>query len=150
MPPLTAPEDVPEEVIVLFDVVIASYRFDKMIKDPKQLIISATIDSKTVDITSSRINVTEFKPSSTFEMLTSLRELRRNVQHRGVFIRVMLEDNLVGIGTLKFPRYVSNRICEDMNDVIHSGVVKMHRQGHEVGQVELLCRLTMKCGEIPA
>lgn len=149
MPLLTAPEDMPDEIIILFDAVVTNYRLDKVkVVDPKQLIVSATVDSRTVDITSSRINVSEFKPSSSLEILTSFRNLRRNVQKCGIFIKVMLQGRLVGIGTLHFPYDVSECIREDMNDLIHSGVVKVSLKGHEVGQVEMLCRLTVKCGEI--
>lgn len=142
------PEVKPDEIIILFDAIVTSYRLDKVeVMDPKELIVSARVDSRTIDITSSRINVSEFKPSSSLEILTSFRNLRRSVQQYGIFIKVTLQDRLVGIGKLHFPYNVSELIREDMNDIIHSEVVKVNLNGQEVGQVEMLCRLTVKCGE---
>lgn len=140
-----------DKITVLFDAVVTHYRLDnENIGDPKHLTVSAKMNFKNVNITSSRINVTEFNPSSSVEMKTTIKQLRKNVETYGMYINVKLQGCIVGAGILLFPSDVTDRICEDMHDVIHSGVVNLAIGGNQVGEVEMLCQLTLKCEETKA
>lgn len=102
---------------------------------------------KNINITSSRINVTKFNPSATLQMKTTIQELRKNMESYGMFINVMLQGRIVGTGTLLFPSDVTDCINEDMDEIIHAGVVNLGFGDYQVGQVEMLCQLTPKCKE---
>lgn len=140
-----------DKITVLCDVVVTNLRlYNEKIRDPKHLTVSATMNLKKINITSSRINVTQFNPCSTLEMKTTITQLRKNMETYGMFINVMLQGHIVGTGVLLFPSDVTDCIGEDMDEVIHAGVVNLDLKGYRVGQVEMLCQLTPKCKETNA
>lgn len=137
-----------DKISVLFDAVVTNLRLNNVnIRDPKHLTVSATMNLKNLNITSSRINVTKFNPSATLQMKTTIQELRKNMESYGMFINVMLQGRIVGTGTLLFPSDVTDCINEDMDEIIHAGVVNLDFGDYKVGQVEMLCQLTPKCKE---
>lgn len=151
MQPLTHHGRKSDKITVLFNAVVTQCRLDnENIEDPKHLTVSAKMNFKSINITSSRINVTKLNPSSSVEMKTTIEQLRKNMATYGMYINVKLQGVIVGAGILLFPSDVTDGICEDMNDIIHSGVVNLSIRGNQVGQVEILCQLTLKCEETKA
>lgn len=135
-----------EQVNFLFDAIVTNYRLDNIrVNDPKDLTVSASINSKRIYITSSRINVSDFKYGSTIQFKTGFELLQKNIEACGMSIQVMVKGRMVGTGTLKFPSEVTARIFPNMSDIIYAGGTNLELMGNPVGSIHMLCRLTVKC-----
>lgn len=138
----------PEVNTFIVDVIVTNYRLNNVqVKNPKDLTVAASINFKKIHITSSRINVSDFNRGSSLEIMTTYDHLRKNIESYGIPIQVMLHGRVVGAGTLRFPSEVTESICPDMKDIMHSGEANLDMNGNSVGNIQLLFRMFVKCKE---
>ncbi|KAM8702979.1 hypothetical protein ACLKA7_005339 [Drosophila subpalustris] len=135
----------------IFDVVVPHFEATGFtVKDPKRLEVVAQFNNKPVSITSSRINVNEFKPGAGIELNLVPKKLRATLEECGMPITVKSNGKVEGAGQIIFPQMVINRIEEGMSDVMHVDTCTFEKDGVVVGKLEILCRLVIKCEEQPA
>ncbi|KAH8388354.1 hypothetical protein KR093_005102 [Drosophila rubida] len=134
----------------VFDVVVPHFEATGIVvKDPKLLEVVAQFNNKAISITSSRINVNEFKPSAGLEFAAATKKLRKTVEECGMPITVKYNDRVVGAGQINFPQMVIERIEDGMSDLMHVDSCTFEKDGEVLGKLEILCRLVIKCEEQP-
>lgn len=137
-----------EVITFLVDAIVTNYRLNRVqVKSPKDLTVTACINFKRIQITSSRINVSDFNHGSSLEIKSTYDHLRESIELYGVPIQVTLQGRVVGAGTLHFPSEVTERICPDMEDITHSGQANLDMKGASVGNIQLFFRIVVKCEE---
>ncbi|XP_022211564.2 uncharacterized protein LOC111066922 [Drosophila obscura] len=146
--PTTVKESPPP--IFIFDVVVTNLAAKGVeIDDPKRLAIDVNFNRMPLTLTSSRINVNEFKPGSGLEFQTSPKSLRTTLEECGMTFVVKYMDRAVGNGQISFPEAVTERIEADMSDIIHVDTCVLGKGGESAGQLEVLCRLVIRCNDLP-
>jgi len=134
----------------IFDVVVPHFEAPGInIKDPKKLEVVVQFNNKPVSITSSRINVNEFKPSAGMELNIVPKKLRSTLEECGMPLTVKNNGKVEGVGQIIFPQMVIARIEEGMTDIMHVDSCTFEKDGEVVGKLEILCRLVIKCQEQP-
>lgn len=134
----------------VFDTIVTKFEAPNVqIKDPKKLQVTLTFNNKTVDLTASRINVTEFKVGSSTEFEEDPAKLRKNLEKCGIPISVKYNGRALGTGQIILPNTITDSIVDQMTDLMISEKCQIEEKGEEVGTVEVLCRLIIKCEDKP-
>ncbi|XP_034114062.1 uncharacterized protein LOC117574350 [Drosophila albomicans] len=134
----------------VFDVVVSHFEVPGIaIKDPKRLEVVAQFNNKAISITSSRINVSEFRSTAGLEFAAVAKKLRKTLEECGMPITVKYNDRVVGTGQISFPQMIIERIDDGMSDVMHVDSCNIEKDGEVLGTMEILCRLIIKCAEQP-
>ncbi|XP_034662767.1 uncharacterized protein LOC117897823 [Drosophila subobscura] len=134
----------------IFDVVVTNLEAKGVeISDPKRLAIDVNFNRMPLTLTSSRINVNEFKPGSGLEFQTTPKNLRKTIEECGMTFVVKYMDRPVGNGQISFPAMVTERIDTEMSDIIHVDTCLLGKAGEPAGQLEMLCRLVIRCDDQP-
>lgn len=135
-----------EECTYMLDVIVTYLKTTEIkIEDPKKLQVDVSFDNKPLQITSSRINVKDFKGESTFTFNSNAELLRKNVAALGMPVIVKYKDNVIGLGNIGFPAVFIDRIDANMNDILCASSCRFQLAGKVAGTLEVLCRLYMKC-----
>lgn len=119
---------------------------DPQIEDPTLIKISFRIGQKKFDITSSRINVPDFQNKSVVEMKGDTASMR-NMLSSEVSIQIRYKGRVVGESSIRFAQEFIDKIDTTMRDTIQSEVVPVTFLGEDIGEIELMFFLTVKCGE---
>ncbi|XP_034487346.1 uncharacterized protein LOC117791645 [Drosophila innubila] len=139
---------IPQPVNFLFDIIVTRIQlFKDKIEDPKDLIVNVKFNKVPVNITQSRINVTEFKAGRRTEMREDSATLRKNLEASGMPIVVRYKGATLGLTQLRFPQDFIDRIEVGMSDLMHAETCSIIRREQEVGIIELLVALVIKCDE---
>lgn len=134
----------------VFDTIVTKFESPNVqIKYPKKLQVTLTFNNKTVDLTASRINVTEFKVGSSTEFEEDPTKLRKNLEKCGIPISVKYNGRALGTGQIILPNTITDSIVDQMTDLMISEKCQIEEKGEEVGTVEVLCRLIIKCEDKP-
>ncbi|XP_002137441.2 uncharacterized protein [Drosophila pseudoobscura] len=134
----------------IFDVVVTNLEAQGVeITDPKGLAIDVNFNRTPLTLTSSRINVNEFKPGSGTEFQTEPNALRKTLEECGMTFVVKYNDRAVGSGQTSFPTMVTELIEREMSDIIHVDTCVLSKGGEPAGRLEVLCRLVIRCNEQP-
>ncbi|XP_030245336.1 uncharacterized protein LOC115564779 [Drosophila navojoa] len=135
-----------EACTYMLDVIVTYLKTTEIkIEDPQKLQVDVCFDNKPLKITSSRINVKDFKGESTFEFNSNAQILRQNVAAYGMPVVVKYEGKVIGLGNIGFPPVFIDRIDADMNDILCASSCRLQLAGKVAGTIEVLCRLYMKC-----
>ncbi|EDW68293.2 uncharacterized protein [Drosophila virilis] len=133
----------------VFDIVVTRFESKYVyIQDPKQLRIEVKFNKKTIPLTSSRINVAEFKPGSSNEFNKFPEKLRQTLEECGMPITVKYRGSVLGTGRISFPQSFTDSIVAGMPDLIHVDTCQFEREAQVTGSLELLLRLIIKCDEV--
>ncbi|SPP88080.1 uncharacterized protein LOC117589794 [Drosophila guanche] len=119
------------------------------ISEPKHLQVAMRIGKVPLSLTASCINVREFTPTSQTEFKDSAKALRETLEANGLPITVRLAASTLGSGKVELPQDFTDRISEQMGDVMFGGSCELRSREGVVGTVEVMLRLTIKC-EDPA
>ncbi|KRF83770.1 uncharacterized protein [Drosophila virilis] len=134
----------------VFDTIVTKFESPNVqIKDPKKLQVNLTFNNKTVGLTASRINVTEFKVGSSTEFEEDPAKLRKNLEKCGLPITVTYNGRALGTGQIILPNTITDSIVDQMTDLMISDKCQINEKGEDVGTVEVLCRLIIKCEDKP-
>ncbi|XP_032596179.1 uncharacterized protein LOC116805804 [Drosophila grimshawi] len=132
----------------IFEVFLTRLKTNQIqIKNPQNLKVTVRFNDLPVHITQSRINVTDFKPESSIEFNVSAKKLRDNIEKCGMPVSVMYNNITIGTTVVSFPKSFIESINHDMSDLMHSEYCKFTKAGEEVGTLEFLFRLYLKCDE---
>ncbi|EDW14958.2 uncharacterized protein LOC6573416 [Drosophila mojavensis] len=130
----------------MLDVIVTYLKTTEIkIEDPKKLQVDVCFDNKPLQITSSRINVKDFKGESSFEFSSNAEILRQNVAAYGMPVIVKYNGKVIGLGNIGFPPVFIDRIDANMNDILCASSCRFQLAGKVAGTLEVLCRLYMKC-----
>lgn len=132
----------------LFDVIVTHFRTNKIqIQNPAQLQVDVKFNNQSLRITTSRINVTEFKAGSALEFKDFPNKLHKFISKCGMPVSVIYNGRIIGAGQIQFPAMFTDRIEEGMSELMHADTCIFERDGEIVGTLEILCRLYTKCDE---
>ncbi|XP_030370556.1 uncharacterized protein LOC115621139 [Scaptodrosophila lebanonensis] len=132
----------------IIDIVVTSLNVPGVVIDePQKLIVEARVVGKGIFITSSRINVTDFKAGGGVELVLESSALRENLENNGLIITVRYKGFTMGAGTIILPDEVIDTITDDMSDLIHADSCELIRGGKLVGTIDILFRMVIKCEE---
>ncbi|XP_060648781.1 uncharacterized protein LOC132786303 [Drosophila nasuta] len=98
-----------------------------------------------IEITTSRINVTEYNPNSSIEFLATAKKLRQSIENNGITFKAMAKSSTIGEGKMMFPDKFLEGIKEGMGDLEYEGSCSIEKNDEEVGKVIFKCRLIIKC-----
>lgn len=134
-----------------FDVVVSRFQLDaskaNKFNDLSEIKIVVQFNNKMIKISKSRINVDEFKPNTGLDFMASPKKIRKNLEECGIPVQFNYSNKLEGIGLITVPQPTIDTIQENMSDWIYTGTCNVEQEGIIVGQVDLLCRLIVKCDE---
>ncbi|XP_030563897.1 uncharacterized protein LOC115764793 isoform X2 [Drosophila novamexicana] len=134
------------QVNFLFDIIVTRLRLNKNeFDEPQNLLVRAKFNKIGLAVTSSRINVTEFRAGRDIEFKVEPQKLRNNLKNIGMLVTVQYGSINLGTGTLMFPPSFIDKIDYGMSDLVHADTCCIQSRNTEVGFVELLCRLIIKC-----
>lgn len=137
----------PQAVIFLSNVVIPRLIIkDPPIEDPTLLKISFRIGQKKFDITSSRINVPDFLNKGVVEMKGDTAGMRTLLSSE-LSLQIRYKGRVVGESFIRFAQEFIDKVDTKMRDTIQSEVVPVSFLGDDIGEMELMFFLTVKCGE---
>ncbi|KAH8311009.1 hypothetical protein KR044_003850, partial [Drosophila immigrans] len=132
----------------LIDVIVTRLQlFKDDIADPNDLMVQLKYNKVPINVTSSRINVTDFKAGRRIEIQEPPEFLRRTLGASGLPIVARYRGTTLGVSNFRFPQSFIDRIELGMNDLMHADTCTLIRKEQEVGILELLCCLTIKCDE---
>ncbi|XP_064549830.1 uncharacterized protein LOC135436223 [Drosophila montana] len=136
------------QVKFLFDIIVTrlqlnKYEFDK----PQDLVVRAKFNKIGLAITSSRINVTDFRAGRYIEFKAEPQMLRDNLKNIGMLVTVEDGGISLGTGTLMFPPSFIDKIAIGMSDLVYADTCGIQSRDKEVGCMELLCSLIIKCDD---
>lgn len=133
----------------LLDVIVTHLKTTTIhIKNPEKLRVDVQFNNLPLQITSSRINVHDFKGESTFEFQGNAQALQENIETNGMPVTVRYYGKVIGKGNIKFPSVFTSRIDEYMDDILCESSCNFELQGTVTGVLEVLCRLYLKCNEM--
>lgn len=134
-----------------FDVVVSRFQPDasKVDKynDLNEIKMVVQFNNKMLKISKSRINVDEFKPNTGLDLMASPKKIRKNLEECGIPVQFNYSNKLEGTGLITIPQPSIDAIQENMSDWIFTGTCNVEQEGIIAGQVDLLCRLIVKCDE---
>ncbi|KAH8311004.1 hypothetical protein KR044_003851 [Drosophila immigrans] len=134
----------------VFDIVVSHFEPTRIhVQDPKRLEVLAQFNSKPISITSSRINVNEFKTTAALEFSAVPKKLRKTIEECGMPLTIKYNGRVVGAALITFPQMVIERIQEGMSDLMHVETCNFEKDGEVLGSLEILCRLVIKCDDLP-
>ncbi|EDV95017.1 GH23735 [Drosophila grimshawi] len=133
-----------------FDIVVTHIDLTRVESvNSKELQVEATINYRTVSITASRINVTEFKDNCSTELNVVPANLRQTLEKCGMPVLVKYSGEILCTGQLSFPANVTESISENMQPLMHVDTCRLERDGQKIGTLEVLYRLFTKCTNQP-
>lgn len=133
----------------VFDIVVTHFESKYVyIEDPKKLKIEVKFNKRTIPITSSRINVADFKPGSGNEFNKFPEKLRQTLEECGMPITVKYLGSILGTSRISFPQSFTDSIVAGMPDLIHVDTCQFEREAQVTGSLEVLVRLIIKCDEV--
>ncbi|EDV95014.1 uncharacterized protein LOC6567263 [Drosophila grimshawi] len=134
----------------IFDIIVTRLQFIKdKIDDPADLLINLKFNSIGVSITSSRINVGDFRAGRCTEFVSDPSALRTNLERNGMPITVRNKGMTLGTALVALPQSFIDRIEVGMSDLVFEHKCSIIRRDAEVGTLEFLCTLIIKCDEQP-
>ncbi|KAM8702980.1 hypothetical protein ACLKA7_005340 [Drosophila subpalustris] len=132
----------------LFDIIVTRITlFKDSIEDLKDLLVNVKFNKVPVNITQSRINVTDFKAGRRTEIRVDAETLRRSLDANGMPVVVRYKGATLGLSQVRFPQDFIDRIEVGMSDLMHAETCSIIRREQEVGILELLIALVIKCDE---
>ncbi|XP_030563776.1 uncharacterized protein LOC115764717 [Drosophila novamexicana] len=143
-------EDQPKQtkVCFLFDIIVTRLRMYKdKIDNPQSLAVNVRFNKMSINVTASRINVSEFQSGRRIEFSTEPDTMRQNLEADGLPIVVRYSGLSLGNARIKFPQNFIDSIEDGMSDQLHADTCSIERRGVEVGTIEILCILIAKCLE---
>lgn len=132
----------------VFDIIVTHFESSVVkINYPTNLSIVANFNNINVPLTSSRINVSEFKSGAGVELNAAPKKMRANLQECGMVMTVSYNAKVIGAGQIMFPQTMIDKIEAGMTDLMHVGSCDFEKEGEFMGNLEVLCRLIIKCEE---
>ncbi|XP_030563654.1 uncharacterized protein LOC115764627 [Drosophila novamexicana] len=132
----------------VFDIIVTHFESSVVkINYPTNLSIVANFNNINVPLTSSRINVSEFKSGAGVELNAAPKKMRANLQECGMVMTVSYNAKVIGAGQIMFPQTMIDKIEAGMTDLMHVGSCDFEKEGESMGNLEVLCRLIIKCEE---
>ncbi|KAL7730508.1 hypothetical protein ACLKA6_000510 [Drosophila palustris] len=132
----------------LFDIIVTRITlFKDNIEDLKDLLVNVKFNKVPVNITQSRINVTDFKAGRRTEIRVDAETLRKSLDANGMPVVVRYKGATLGLSQVRFPQDFIDRIEVGMSDLMHAETCSIIRREQEVGILELLIALVIKCDE---
>ncbi|KAH8388355.1 hypothetical protein KR093_005103, partial [Drosophila rubida] len=130
----------------VLDVFVKSFKAPKLkAKYVDRVEFDVKFNSMKIEVTKSRINVTDFSPKSGLEFESKVENLRKNVEDNGVVVKAMLQGRSIGEGKIDLPEKFVDGIHEDMADLEHEGTCTLEKSDEEVGAATIKLRLIIKC-----
>ncbi|KAH8383540.1 hypothetical protein KR009_009235, partial [Drosophila setifemur] len=137
-----------EPVKFVFNAVITHLKlFSDKIKKPKEVDAALKFSGETIDITQSRINVTDFANDRRTELEASPFGVRKKLTENGLVLNVRYQGNVIGTGTMLFEDSFLDRIKSNMQDVTHEDMIPLLKNDECVGTAVLSIMLVIKCDE---
>lgn len=137
----------PQTVTFLCNVIIPRLTLTSdEFEDIKLIKISFRIGSKKFDITSSRINVSDFQHNGVVELKGDTAGMRTQMAAE-LGMQIRFKGRVIGDAFVKFPEEFLNKIDTKMGDTVQSEVVPIVFLGENVGELEFMITLTVKCEE---
>lgn len=137
----------PQAVIFLTNFIIPRLIITNIeIEDPTLLQIAFRVGQKKFNITSSCINVSDFKNKNVVEMKGDTLGMR-SLMAAELSMQIRYKGRVIGEAFVKFSEEFLNKIDTKMGDTVQSEVVPITFLDEEVGKMELMIILTVKCDE---
>ncbi|KAH8417638.1 hypothetical protein KR222_003477, partial [Zaprionus bogoriensis] len=137
-----------EPINFLFDIIVSRLALDsETVENPAGLTVNVKFNKIPINITKSRINVSEFVAGKRTEFKAEAVSLRHSLEQSGMPLAVRYNGATLGTAEVNFSPEFLDRIEPNMNDLIHAQVARIKRKDEEIGTVELLCFLVAKCDE---
>lgn len=133
----------------IFDVIIVridapNYQFE----DQTLLKVEINFNNIPLTITSSRINVVEFRSGRSYEFEADPNDLKNDLLQIPMSLSVEYAGELIGFGSMEWPIDFVEKIKEDIGELTHVGEVDIIYNEEKVGLVEIIIRFQCKCREI--
>lgn len=120
-------------------------------KDPSTLVVQATFNKEQLTITSSRINVIEFKSGKSYEFVENPSTLRDDLSKNKLKLRVMHAGKEIGLSLMDWPDSITNCLidpaCAGELTHVFESEFKQCDSGKVCGIIEVIVRLQTKCSE---
>ncbi|XP_064550427.1 uncharacterized protein LOC135436673 [Drosophila montana] len=147
---MEADQPISAKVCFLFDIIVTRLRMYKdKIDDPQRLTVNVRLNKIPITVTASRINVSEFQSGRRIEFTTEPETMRQNLEADGLPIVVRFGGLSLGNARIQFPQNFIDSIQDGMSDLLHADTCSIIRRDAEVGTIEILCILVVKCVEQP-
>lgn len=150
--------NVPGGIGYIFDIIIVRLDIsDNDVKqavdtDPRLLMVEATFNKDELRITSSRINVVEFKSGKSFEFVENPSVLKDDLSKNKLKLKIKHNDKVVGLCAMDWPASFLNCLTDaagcggELTQVFESEF-KRPETDEKSGTIEVIVRLQIKCTE---
>lgn len=136
---------------------ICNYQFDIIITkiesptlqpgDIKNLKVETVFNNKNLSITSSRINVTDFKPGTGLSISVKPEAFCRDLEKCGLPLIVYNNGSLMGAGQICFPEVMIEGIMYSEPKQQFTDSCDIMAEGKVTARVNILYELSIKCDE---
>ncbi|XP_073816574.1 uncharacterized protein [Musca autumnalis] len=120
-------------------------------KDPSMLVVEATFNKEDLKITSSRINVIEFKSGKSFEFIENPSVLKDDLMKNNLKLKIKYGVKNLGIAAVDWPESFLNCLIDPacMGELTHVFESEFRNcdTDKKCGIIEVIVRLQTKCSE---
>ncbi|KAM7360764.1 uncharacterized protein ACRADG_007583 isoform 2-T2 [Cochliomyia hominivorax] len=140
---------VPGGLGYILDIVVTQINLiNPQVEDNTKLKIDAKFLTNNITITTSRINVSEFKGGNGLEFQEKPLKLKDKLFKNPLECQVYYDNQVVGTATFLWPDSIINNIAGDCGrELMHCQEADINNNKQKVGQMEILARLQIKCEE---
>ncbi|KAH8383534.1 hypothetical protein KR009_009224, partial [Drosophila setifemur] len=131
--------------IFVFDLIVTNVESnDTEFSNKDELKITANVFKKSIVLSPSQINASDFKDGAGQEFEKDPKDVRKVVGDCGMSFTVMYSNKTIGTAQASFPPSLVDTIQKDMEELVHSGTLNLVRGPKVTGKLEFLCRLVIK------
>ncbi|KNC28215.1 hypothetical protein FF38_14136 [Lucilia cuprina] len=133
----------------LFDIIVVRLDIPNMtISDTSKLLVDATFNGNNITITSSRINVLDFKAQRSFEFDANPMDLKSDLSKNPLRFKVMDGTMVIGYGSLEWPQKFLSGLDECAGEMTYTFETELQEcDGTKTGTIQVILRLQPKCKE---
>ncbi|KAH8344231.1 hypothetical protein KR084_008356, partial [Drosophila pseudotakahashii] len=137
-----------EDIDFLFDIVVKSVDLYKPVKEPEKCEAQIKFAGISINLTPSRVNVSDFVNNRQTEFTTRASVLRKSLGEQGMQITARYEGSSLGSNMMSFPDTFTDKICSTMNDLFYEDTTLLMRRGECIGTITIHLVLTIKCTDL--
>ncbi|XP_037824353.1 uncharacterized protein LOC119612613 [Lucilia sericata] len=133
----------------LFDIIVVRLDIpNKTIDETSKLLVDATFNGNNISITSSRINVLDFKAERSFEFVANPLDLKADLSKNPLRFKVTEGATVIGYGSLEWPEEFLSGLDECAGEMTYTFETELKEcDGAKTGTIQVILRLQPKCKE---
>ncbi|XP_065360794.1 uncharacterized protein LOC135954531 [Calliphora vicina] len=133
----------------LFDIIVVRLDIpNKTINDTSKLLVDANFNGNNIRLTSSRINVLDFKAERSLEFVANPLALKTELSSNPLRLKVTDAPTVLGYGSIEWPEEVLSGLLECAGEMTHSLETELKEcDGAKTGTIQVIIRLQPKCEE---